>query len=125
MVEATGGIEEARGNVIRLQIRIVRKNLLMRFTGSQQLQHIDHADAHAANARAPPALLGVDRDALEERGGAGDVGHPSIRSAGEASLEKDRQVGRPVPSRQPGRQTVRHLKAARRRTVPTAISVAI
>ena len=79
-----------------------------RLAGGQQLQHINDADAHAANARTAPTLLGIDCDALKERDGVRDAAHQGIRS--EADSGSGGKIGyRPahrLVRRRPGRLSV-------------------
>ncbi len=65
MIQTPRRVQEARRDVIRLQVREVGQDLFMRFACCEQLQHVDHAHAHPADARTASALLRTDGDTLE------------------------------------------------------------
>jgi hypothetical protein len=62
MVELASGVEEAGGDIISLDVGVLRENLLRGLAGSQELEHIDDSDTHASDARPATALLRVKRD---------------------------------------------------------------
>jgi hypothetical protein len=64
--ESAAGKLQASGNVFRFEIRQFFKDLLLRKTCGQQIQHVDDADAHPTNTGSSATLLGVDRDAFDE-----------------------------------------------------------
>jgi len=63
MIEAPARVPEGGVNVLTLQIREIPEDVLGTLSGSQKVEEVDHADAHATNARPSPALLGVHGDA--------------------------------------------------------------
>jgi hypothetical protein len=63
MVDLPSCVIQCRAEVLRLQIRLVGQDLLAAQAIGLELQHIPHADAHAANAGLPAALLRVGGDA--------------------------------------------------------------
>jgi len=66
VIQAPGGIQQARCDVVGFQVGEIFENLLPRLPGGQQLEHVDHANSHPANAGSTPTLLGTDGNALEE-----------------------------------------------------------
>lgn len=52
--------------VCHLQIWHFLEDLIGRKTGREKIQHIDDSNAHAANARAAPALLRIYRNSLKQ-----------------------------------------------------------
>src|SRR5690606_8355843 len=72
-------VEQAGGDVLGLEVGVVRQDLLGGFPSGEKLEHVDDADAHPPDAWAPPALLRVDRDASQELGlvhGTSSAGGP-------------------------------------------------
>ncbi len=61
-----------------LEVGIVRKNLRLAHAAGEHAEHVAYADAHAANARVAVALLGLDRDAGEERVHVGRLAFPRL-----------------------------------------------
>ena len=53
-------------DVLRLEFGIVCEDLIARHRGRQEVEHVDDADPHAANAGAAAALPWIDRDAICE-----------------------------------------------------------
>lgn len=51
MIRFGGGVFQARPGVLRLEVRIVFENLGFLHSGGEEVQHIPHPDAHAADAR--------------------------------------------------------------------------
>jgi hypothetical protein len=68
MIELTGRVEQAGGNVVRFEIRIFREDLLRRLPRGEKLEHVDDADPNPANAGTSPTLLGINRDSGQEIG---------------------------------------------------------
>lgn len=68
MIESAAGELQASRNIFSFKVRQFLKDLLLRETGGQQIQHIDDADAHPTNTGPSTTLLGVDRDAFDEFG---------------------------------------------------------
>ena len=66
MIALARSVLKHGGDVVGFKIRIVRDDFVATGTGSKQIQHVTHADAHATNARATTALLRVERDAVQE-----------------------------------------------------------
>lgn len=77
MVESSAGEAQTRGNVLALQVGEFLENLVRRQPVRQQVEHIRHADAQAADAGTPSALGGVDGDAvgLDVTGGTSAYTH--------------------------------------------------
>ena len=46
--------------IIHLKIGHLFQNLFGTQTGGEKIEHVNHTDAHAANARATAALFGID-----------------------------------------------------------------
>ena len=66
MIQPARRIQETSRDIVGLQIREVAEDLLTRLAGGQELQHVNHAQAHAADAWAAFALLWTDSDSLKE-----------------------------------------------------------
>lgn len=66
MIESAAGKLQAGGNIFRFEIRQFFKDLLLRETGGQQIQHVDDADAHPTNTGSSATLFGIDCDAFDE-----------------------------------------------------------
>lgn len=66
MVESTSRVEEARRNVLALEVRKILQDLFRTLTSRQQLEHVDDAHSQAANARTTAALFGANRDARQQ-----------------------------------------------------------
>lgn len=66
VVLLTCGVEEAGRDVVRLEIGVIREDLLRCLSGGQELKHVLHAEPHPPNARAAAALLGVDGDTPQQ-----------------------------------------------------------
>src|SRR6056297_816255 len=62
MIQLTGRIQETCRDVLGLQVRVVRQDLLLRLPSGEELEHIKHTDTHSADARTASALLRVNRD---------------------------------------------------------------
>jgi hypothetical protein len=62
VVEILGGVLEARADVFPLQIRVVRKNLILCCPGSEHFKNVLDPNTHVANARSPPAFSGLNGD---------------------------------------------------------------
>jgi hypothetical protein len=60
MVQTPGGILEAGGDFLWLQVRILLQDLLRRLARGQQLQDVTDPDAHAADAGTAAALLRIN-----------------------------------------------------------------
>lgn len=60
MVKPSAGVSQASRDVLSLEIRKLTENLLWREPGSQEVEDVNDANPHAADAGAAPALLGVD-----------------------------------------------------------------
>src|SRR3954468_8784302 len=66
MIEITRGVTKARLQILGLEIRHFRQELLGCQTGSEQIEDITDANAHPAHARPAAALLRIDGDALSD-----------------------------------------------------------
>jgi len=64
VVVLLGGILEGCRDVARLEIRVVRKDLLAARSGSQEVKDVLDSDAKAAEAGPTAALVGIHRDAV-------------------------------------------------------------
>ena len=64
MVEAISSVSQHRLNIFQLEVWQLLENLRVSQSGREQVEDINHADSHPANARAAAALLGVDGDAF-------------------------------------------------------------
>ena len=62
MIQLTGRIQETGRDVVGLQVRVVRQDLIPRFPSGQKLEDVEDTDTHSADARTAPALLRVNRD---------------------------------------------------------------
>jgi hypothetical protein len=74
MIELGGGVFDARLDVARLKVGVIRENFRFGDTGRHEIEHVLHADAHPPNARPTAALVRVERDALR-------VVHPTCLAA--------------------------------------------
>lgn len=98
MIHPSGGIQEACRNIIGLEVREIRKDLLSRLPSSEQFEHVNDAHPHTTNARSSAALQRIDRDAFEEARRGRDNGHcPEKCSEGarkdSASVDSPRTCG--------------------------------
>lgn len=66
MIEPTAGKFQTGGNIFRLEVRQLFKNLLLRETGGQQIEYIDDSNPHPTDTGTPATLLRVHRDAFNE-----------------------------------------------------------
>ena len=64
MIEAATREAKAGGDVLRLEIRQLFENLLRRKPIGHQIEYINDANTHAADARTPPALKRVNSDSV-------------------------------------------------------------
>jgi len=74
MAGQMGGIGEAGADIVLHEVREVAQDLVCLRARGKHLQHVGHADAHAANAGPPVALFGPDGDAREEIGHGRRIG---------------------------------------------------
>lgn len=65
VVELFGGVLQGGADVLFLQIRVVLQDLGMTGASGQQVEDIRDPDAHATDAGAPAALMGVDGDTCQ------------------------------------------------------------
>ena|SRR6185437_8992664 len=68
MIESAAGELQAGGNIFRFKVRQFFKDLLLRESRSQQIEHIDDSNSHPTNTGSPTTLLRVDCDAFDEFG---------------------------------------------------------
>src|ERR1043165_3913617 len=66
MVEPACGVKQCRAQVVGLKVGHLFENLFGVQAGGEEVEHVCHADAHAADAGAAAALLGVDRDSFKQ-----------------------------------------------------------
>ena len=66
MTEALARVAQAGLDIFRFKVWKFLPNLSRRKRGRQQLQDVNHPDAHSAHAGLSAALLGVDRYSLSE-----------------------------------------------------------
>ena len=66
MIQATTGEPETRGDIGGLEIRQLREDLIRREPGGEEIQDVNDADAHPANAGTPATLLRIDCDAIHQ-----------------------------------------------------------
>jgi len=66
MTEALARVAQAGLDIFRFKVWKFLPNLSRRKPGRQQLQDVNHPDAHSAHAGLSAALLGVDRYSLSE-----------------------------------------------------------
>jgi hypothetical protein len=66
VVKTTARKPQTGTNILRFKVRKSLDHLFGRKTVRPQVKDIDHADAHAAYAWAPTALLWVDGDSLRK-----------------------------------------------------------
>src|SRR4029077_12717613 len=64
VVEFTAGVLETRLNVLGLKVGKLLQDLCRSQTVGQEVQNVNHADAHSPDAGASAALLGVYCDAI-------------------------------------------------------------
>src|SRR5271165_2244592 len=65
MAGLSRSVLQARPDVFRLQIRIILKNFLLGQACSQQIEYVLDANAHTADTRPAPTLLGIESDSVE------------------------------------------------------------
>lgn len=65
MIRLGRRVLEGGPDVLRFKVRIVCEDLLFQHSGCQQIEHIRDPDAHAANAGASAALIGIKCDAIQ------------------------------------------------------------
>lgn len=70
MVSLPGRVEQGRLDVVRFHAPVVREDFRVRVAERQQFEHVGHAQARAADARAPAAFAGLGGDAIQEVHGA-------------------------------------------------------
>jgi hypothetical protein len=66
MIEATCRIPQTGGDVLQLQIGIGLEDLILALASGQKIEHVAHPDPHPSNAGTATALVGVDRDPVEQ-----------------------------------------------------------
>lgn len=66
MIESPAGELQAGGNIFRFEVGQFFKDLLLRKTSSQQIQHVDNSNPHPTDTGASTTLLRVNRDAFDE-----------------------------------------------------------
>ncbi len=62
MIAQTSSIVQGSNDVFALEIRQFDEDLVVRQASSQQIQYINHANAHATDTRAAATLTGRTRD---------------------------------------------------------------
>jgi hypothetical protein len=63
MVYFTGGVLEASLQVLRFEIRQLLKNLRSCQASGEEVENIGNTNTDSSDARTPPALVAVDRNA--------------------------------------------------------------
>ena len=66
VVEPASRVKQCRFQVIGFEVRQLFENLFRVQASSVEVEHVGHADAHAADAGAAAALLEVDRDSFKQ-----------------------------------------------------------
>ena len=66
MIAVAGSVPKHCGNVVAFKIWVVCDDFVATGLGGQQIKHVTHANAHAANAGPTTALLRVESDAVDE-----------------------------------------------------------
>lgn len=84
MIEPTAGKFQTGGNIFRFEVRQLFKNLLLRKTSGQQIQHVDDSNAHPTDTGTSTTLLRVHRDTFDK------FGHGDASWMGEAHESSDR-----------------------------------
>ncbi len=68
MVQLTRRVEETRGDVIRLEVRVFRHDVVRRLSGGQKIEDVDHADAQATNTGSSATLFRLNGNAGQKLG---------------------------------------------------------
>jgi hypothetical protein len=76
MIELSGRVQKAGGDILAFKVRELGEDLSGCLTRGEELEYIDDANTHSADAGAPPALLGVDRDPGQQLG----LSHEGLQS---------------------------------------------
>lgn len=63
VVHSPSRVQQAGGNIVAFEIRVVLKDLGLGRPGSEQSEHVGHPDPHAPDARPAATLPGAERDA--------------------------------------------------------------
>ena len=66
MVHPAAGVGHAGAEVIRLQVRHLVEDLRGIESSGEEVEHVHHADSHAADTGLSAALLGIGGDAMEQ-----------------------------------------------------------
>jgi hypothetical protein len=90
VIEAPYRISQASGDIVRLQIGIGREDLLLALSRGQEIEDVGHPDPHPPDTGAPPALVRVDRDPVEQ------VCHGVVSSRGKVPEHQGSGNGRQV-----------------------------
>lgn len=64
MVQVTTRVLKRSPDVLALEVRVVRKDLVLGLPGGEQIKDIGNADAHAANAGSTATNGGIDGDSF-------------------------------------------------------------
>ena len=92
MIQLTGRIQETGRDVVGLQVRVVRQDLIPRFPSGQKLEDVEDTDTHSADARTAPALLRVNRDPAKKI----RLAHVSPRSLVHMNLPASKPISESV-----------------------------
>jgi hypothetical protein len=65
MVQVSRDIGDACANIFGFEVRKVAKNLFLRSSSGEHIEHILDPDSHSPYTWAATALVGIDRNALE------------------------------------------------------------
>ena len=93
MIQLTGRVQETGRDVLGLQVRVVRQNLIPRLPRGEELEDVEDTDTHPSDARTAPALLRVNCDPAQKI----RLAHVSPRC-----------IGSYKPTRDEAHQRVRH-----------------
>ena len=66
MIESAPCELQTGGNIFRFKVRQLFKDLLLRETRGQQIEHIDDSNSHPTDAGSSATLLRVDRATFDE-----------------------------------------------------------
>ena len=97
MIQPAACEPQARADVLGFEIRHFFDDLFGGKPICQEIQHITHPNTHPAKARAPPALLRVNRNAIHQLNHSNflSTGSSSLSSAPVSALPRRRLASRP------------------------------
>jgi hypothetical protein len=68
MIHVPSSMAQSRLDIVHLEIRKFLQDLVGIQAGGKEIEDVNNPNAHTANARAPAALLRVDRDSVGQLG---------------------------------------------------------